>query len=103
MGIYEKNSLWGGKDWWKQIIRHLSGEDLDRLLSEAGDPKVVRRLTFINNLYAGDTLEDAAARVGKSESIGSRWARHWNERGLGQLTPKFGDGRPPILGENEQE
>ncbi len=85
------------------IIRHLSEEDLDRLLSEADDPKVVRRLTFVKNLYAGDTLEDAAARVGKSESTGSRWARRWNEGGLGQLTPNFGDGCPPKLGEDEQE
>ncbi len=40
----------------KEIVRHLSEEDLDRLLSEANDPKVVRRLTFVKNLYAGDTL-----------------------------------------------
>ena len=87
----------------KEIIRHLSEEDLDRLLSEADDPKVVRRLTFVKNLYAGDTLEEAAARVGKSESTGSRWARRWKEGGLGQITPNFRDGRPPKVGEDEQE
>ena len=87
----------------KEIIRHLSEDDLDRLLSEADDPKVVRRLTFVKNLYKGDSLEEAADRVGKSESTGSRWARRWNEGGLGQLTPNFGDGRPPKLGEDEQE
>ena len=57
----------------------------------------------MKNLYAGDTLEEAANRVGKSESTGSRWARRWNEGGLGQFTPNFGDGRPPKLGEDEQE
>ena len=87
----------------KEIVRHLSEEDLDRLLSEADDPKVVRRLTFVKNLYKGDSLEEAADRVGKSESTGSRWARRWNEGGLGRLTPNFGDGRPPKLGEDEQE
>ncbi len=91
-----------GGDLRKEIIRHLSEEDLDRLLSEADDPKVVRHLTFLKNLYVGDTLEKAAARVGKSESTGSRWARRWNEGGLGQLTPNFGDGCPPKLGEDEQ-
>jgi len=65
--------------------------------------RIVRRLSFVKNLYAGDTLEEAATRVGKSESTGSRWARRWNEGGLGQLTPNFGDGRPPKLGEYEQE
>jgi transposase len=87
----------------KEIVRHLSEEDLDRLLSEADDPKVVRRLTFVKNLYKGDSLEEAADRVGKSESTGSRWARRWNKGGLGQLTPNFGDGRPPKLGEEQQE
>ncbi len=78
-------------------------EYLDRLLSEADDPKVIRRLTFVKNLYAGDTLEEAAAHIGKSESTGSRWARRWNEGGLEQLTPNFRDGRPPELCETEQE
>ena len=87
----------------KEVVRHLTDEELDRLLSEADDPKVVRRLVFIKNLYKGDTLKQAADRVGKSEGTATRWARRWNEGGLGQLTPNFGDGRPPKLGEDEQE
>ncbi|WP_049903557.1 IS630 family transposase [Halococcus agarilyticus] len=86
-----------------EIVRHLSEEDLDRLLSEADDDKIVRRLTFVKNLYEGDILEEAANRVGKSQSTSSRWARRWNEGGLGLLTPNFGAGRPPKLGEDEQE
>ena len=39
-----------------EIVRHLSEDELNRLLSEADDDKIVRRLTFIKNLYAGDTL-----------------------------------------------
>ncbi|RLM83613.1 IS630 family transposase, partial [Halobellus sp. Atlit-38R] len=31
----------------KEVVRHLTDEELDRLLSEADDPKVVRRLVFI--------------------------------------------------------
>src|SRR5699024_5391896 len=33
----------------------------------------------------------------------TRWVRRWNEGGLGLLTPNFGRGRPPKLGEDEQE
>jgi transposase len=86
----------------KDVVRHLSEEDIDRLLAEEDDPKIVLRLTFVKNLYEGDTLEEAANRVGKAKSTGSRWVRRWNERGLGQLTPNFGDGRPPKLGGDEQ-
>lgn len=70
-----------------EIVRHLSEKDLDRLLSEADDFVIVRRLTFVKNFYEGDTLEEAANRVGKSQSTSSRWARRWNEGSLGLLTP----------------
>jgi transposase len=91
------------EDRRKEIVRHLSEDDLDRLLAESDDEKISKRLIFVKNLYEGDTLEEAANRVGKSESTGSRWARRWNEGGLGQLTPNFGGGRPPKLGEDEQQ
>jgi len=78
----------------KEIVRHLSEENLDRLLAETDDEKVSKRLTFVKRLYKGATLEDAADDVGKSASTGSRWARRWNEGGLGLLTPNFGAGRP---------
>ena len=87
----------------KDVVRHLSEEDIDRLLAEEDDPKIVLRLTFVKNLYEGDTLEEAANRVGKAKSTGSRWVRRWNEGGLGQLTPNFGDGRPPKLGRDEHQ
>jgi transposase len=91
------------EDRRKEIVRHLSEDDLDRLLAETDSVKVSKRLTFVKNLYKGDTLEEAADRVGKSASTGSRWARRWNEGGLGLLTPNFGGGQPPKLGEDEQE
>ena len=90
-------------DRHKEIVRHLSEDDLDRLLAETDDEKVSKRLTFVKNLYKGDTLEEAADRVGKSASTGSRWARRWNEGGLGLLTPNFGGGQPPKLGKEEQQ
>ena len=87
----------------KEIVPHLSEDDLDRLLAETDDEKISKRLTFIKNLTKGDTLEEAADRVGKSASTGSRWARRWNEDGLGLLTPNFGGGPPPKLDDDEQE
>jgi len=87
----------------KEIVRHLSEEEIDRLLAETDDEKVSKRLTFVKRLYKGATLADAADDVGKTSGTGSRWATRWNEGGLGKLTPNFGDGRPPKLGEDEQE
>jgi len=87
----------------KEIVRHLSEEDLDRLLTETDDEKVSKRLIFIKRLYKGATLADAADDVGKSSGTGSNWARRWNEGGLGKLTPNFGGGQPPKLDDQEQE
>jgi transposase len=87
----------------KEIVRHLSEDDLDRLLTESTDEKLTERLIFIKRLYKGATLEDAADDVGRSSATGTRWARRWNKGGLGLLMPNFGGGRPPKLGEEQQE
>ena len=43
-----------------EIVRHLSEEEIDRLLAETDDEKASKRLTFIKRLYKGATLADAA-------------------------------------------
>lgn len=87
----------------KEIIRHLTEEELTEKLREADDPKIIHRLGFVKNLYQGDTLQEAADREGKSQPTGVRWAERWNEGGLEALAPDYGDGRPPKLDEEEQE
>ena len=46
------------EDRRKEIVRHLSEDDLDRLLAETDDEKISKRLTFVKRLYKGATLED---------------------------------------------
>jgi len=92
-----------GKDRRKEIERHLTEKELDVLLSEAADEHVLRRIIFVKSLYKGDTLEEAADRVGRSDATASRWANQWNRGGMEELAPDFGGGRPPKLDEQEQE
>jgi transposase len=87
----------------KELVRHLSEEELERLLTEADEIKVYKRLVFLKLLYGGATLAEAADDVGVSEGTASNWVERWNKGGLGKLTPNFGGGRPPKLGEAEQE
>lgn len=87
----------------KEVVRHLSEKDLDRLLTAADDIKEYKRLVFINRLYKGATLAEAADDIGKSEGTATNWVRRWNDGGLGKLTPNFGGGQPPKLDETEQE
>jgi transposase len=81
----------------------LSEDNLNRLLSDANDPKVVRRLVFVKNQCKSDSPEEAIDRVGKSEPAVSQWASRWNEGGLAQLTLKFGGRMSSKFGEDEQE
>lgn len=87
----------------KEIKRHLPEEELDKQLAEADDFLIVRRLSFIKNLYNGETIKEAANRIGRSEPTGDRWADDWNEGGSEALAPSFGGGRPPKLDEDEQD
>ena len=87
----------------KEIKHHLTEDELDEKLAEADDDEIVRRLTFLKNIYQGDLIKEAANRVGRSESTGGRWADRWNEGGLEGPAPSFGGGRPPKLDDQEQE
>lgn len=87
------------------IERHLTEEELSEAIDEAeqaDEPRLVRRLCFIKNLYAGDSPAEAAARVGMSQSTSSRWRRAWNDHGADGLRPSFGGGRPPKLSAAER-
>jgi len=88
-----------------EIVRHLSEDDLDRLLTQTDSEKVSKQLTFLTRLSKGATLADAADDVGMSQSTGSRWTTLWNKGGLGLLAPSFGGGggRPPKLTETQRE
>jgi transposase len=90
----------------KEIERHLSPDEIDEALNEAqqaDEARLVRRLNCIKNLYAGDTLEEAAWRVGVDKSTVSEWSDDWNRHGVDGLRPSFGGGRPPKLSEQQRE
>jgi transposase len=93
-------------DRTKEIRRHLSPEEIDEAINDAqqaDEARLVRRLNCIKNLYAGDTLAEAAWRVGVDESAVSRWSDDWNEDGVDGLRPSFGGGRPPKLSNHQKE
>lgn len=87
----------------KEIEHHLPEEEIDEMLKEAEDDARLRRIQFVKNLYLGDSIPEAAERVGRSPATGDRWAEEWNEGGFNKLMPSFGGGRPPKLDEDEKE
>lgn len=79
------------------VEQHLTDEELRDAIKKADDRRVVRRLCFVRNLSAGDTIEEAAWRVGATQGIGSEWLKRWNKQGPRGLVPRFGGGPPPKL------
>lgn len=90
----------------KEINRHLSAEALNEAMNQAqqaDEARLVRRLGCIKDLYAGDTLEEAAWRSGVDVSTVSHWTDDWNEYGLDGLRPSFGGGRSPKLSDLQKQ
>jgi putative transposase len=88
------------------LVRHLTETELDQAIAEAqkaDETRLVRRLCYVKNLYAGDTREQAGNRVGISRATTRRWARAWNDGGVEGLRPGFGGGRPPKLSPTQFE
>lgn len=90
----------------KKIKDHLTEEELDEAIDEAqsnDEPYLVRRLCLIKNLYAGDTITEAATRVGVTQPTASRWTDDWNEYGVDGLRPEFSGGPRPKLTEDQRD
>ncbi|KXA94163.1 hypothetical protein AKJ37_07895 [candidate division MSBL1 archaeon SCGC-AAA259I09] len=86
-----------------QVEKHLSEEELEKRISEERDSRMVKRLVFIRNLYDGDGVAEAAAKVGAGQTTGYRWLHRWNERGVEGLKPNFGGGGPSKLSDKERK
>lgn len=89
----------------KEVLRHLAPAELADAIEaaqKAEETRLVRRLCCIRNLYKGDTITEAADRVGVAQPTGSRWVEAWNANGVAGLEPDFGGGRPPKLDAEER-
>jgi transposase len=90
----------------KTVVEHLTEDAVDEAIDKAQkaeEPHLVRRLCLIKNLYVGDSVTEAANRVGVTQPTASRWVDRWNDHGIDGLRPDFGGGRPPKLTDEQQE
>ena len=84
------------------VERHLSADELEDLIRNEKDKRVLERLIFIRSLYDGDAVAKAARKLGRSKVAGYDWLKRWNEGGLEKLEPTFGGGRPPKLSNDKK-
>jgi transposase len=87
----------------KELVRHVSQEELKRLVRKEKDRYVHERLLFINQLYLGASVETACERMCIAVQTGYNWLDLWNGGGYEGLGPDFGGGKPPkLIGEQKR-
>jgi putative transposase len=85
------------------IVRLVSVEELNqRIKSLEKDVRVLKRLYFIRYRYEGDSVEEAACKVGVTKMMGYEWQGRWNKEGADGLIPRFGGGRPSKLTDEQK-
>ncbi len=88
----------------KEPIKWLSAEELNKeVRNKQVCVEVLRKLLFIQHLYKGATVPQAAQEVGVSKVIGYNWLEKWNKEGIEGLQPNYGGGRPPELSQEDKE
>lgn len=63
----------------------------------------MQRLIFINDLYDGKSVPEAAKDVGVVKTIAYVWLDRWNEYGYEGLIPRFAGGKPSKLTEGQKK
>ncbi len=70
-------------------------DELDKQIrSLEKDVWVLKRLYFVWYPYNGDSVEEAAGKVGVTKVVGYEWQERWNKECVEGLVPRFAGGRP---------
>jgi len=85
------------------IERKMTDDDLNRLIkSLERSMKVLKRLLFIKYRYDGDSVAEAARRIGITKMMGYVWQRRWNQDGYKGLIPKYARKGPSKMSEEQK-
>jgi len=86
----------------KKIRKHISLEELRKLIKKERSKHLLQRLLFILQLYLGDSIDTACERICVAKQTGHNWLDQWNAKGYTGLNPQFNGGRPPKLTKDQK-
>jgi transposase len=86
-----------------ELIKHISKEELKKIVRKEKDRHILERLLFINQLYFGSGVPEACQRMCISEQTGYEWLEKWNGNGYDGLFHDTSGGRPSKLSDEEKE
>ncbi|NPE31649.1 transposase [Methanococcoides sp. SA1] len=64
--------------------------------------KILDRLYFVRHRYMGDSVEEAARKVGVTKRVAYVWQKRWNRDGYAGLLPRYAGGRPSKLTDDQK-
>ena len=63
---------------------------------------MLKRLLFVKYRYDGDSVKEAAKRIGITKMIGYIWQRRWNKDGYRGLIPRYARKGPSKMSEEQR-
>lgn len=79
------------------IDRNITLDEINVLIRHENNSRVIKRLYFVKFRFLGDSVEEAATKVGVTKKTGYYWQIDWNKGGYAALIPNFGGGRKSKL------
>ncbi|ADI73547.1 ISA1083-3 transposase [Methanohalobium evestigatum Z-7303] len=75
------------------IEHHVTLDQLNTLIKTETNARMLRRLYFCKFRYLGDSVSEAADKVGITKMTGYYWQDRWNKGGYEALVPMVSKGR----------
>ena len=84
------------------VVEHHSAEELQALFRQSREVRLAQRIWIVWQARLGQTAPEIAKGVGVSRRAVQEWVRRYNREGLAGLETRSGQGREPILSEDER-
>ena len=85
------------------VVEHHSVEELQTLFQREREARLAKRLWIVWQARLGRTAPEIAEGIGLSRRAAQEWVRRYNVEGLAGLQTKPGQGRDPVLSEEERQ
>jgi transposase len=85
------------------VVEHHSAEELQALFRQEREARRAKRLWIVWQARLGRTAPKIAKGIGVSRRAVQEWVRRYNGEGLAGLETRSGQGREPILSEDERQ
>lgn len=85
------------------VVEHHTAEELQALFRQERNARRAKRIWIVWQARQGHTAPEIAEGIGLSRRAVQEWVRRYNGEGLGGLETRSGQGREPILSEDERQ